>query len=52
MELNRHAKCDEELIRKHLSLIDMEELKIREKKIQEPEPPVKTNDPDLKVPPA
>jgi hypothetical protein len=30
----------------------MEELKIREKKIQEPEPPVKTNDPDLKVPPA
>lgn len=28
------------------SYIDMEELKIREKKIQEPEPPVKTNDPD------
>lgn len=36
MEMNRHAKFDEELIRKYLSLIDLEEFAIREKKIQEP----------------
>jgi monovalent cation/hydrogen antiporter len=36
IELNRHAKFDEELIRKYLSLIDLEEFKIREKNIQEP----------------
>jgi hypothetical protein len=52
IDMNRNAKFDEELIRKHLSFIDMEELKKREKNIQEPEPPVKTNDPDLKPPPA
>jgi CPA1 family monovalent cation:H+ antiporter len=34
--MNKHAKFDEELIRKYLSLIDLEEFKIREKNIQEP----------------
>jgi len=29
--MNRHAEFDEELIRKYLSLIDLEEFKIREK---------------------
>jgi monovalent cation/hydrogen antiporter len=33
-KMNRHADCDEELIRKYLALIDLEELKIREKLIQ------------------
>jgi monovalent cation/hydrogen antiporter len=47
-EMNRHARFDEELIRKYLSLIDLEEFKIREKKIQEPEPtpPVKSITPE------
>jgi CPA1 family monovalent cation:H+ antiporter len=30
-EMNRHADFDEDLIRKYLSLIDLEELKLREK---------------------
>jgi len=34
-EMNRHAEFDEELIRKYLSLIDLEEFKIREKIFQE-----------------
>jgi len=34
-EMNRHAEFDEELIRKYLSLIDVEEYKIREKILQE-----------------
>lgn len=46
MEMNRHAKFDEELIRKYLSLIDLEEFKIREKKIQEPEISAKSMDPE------
>jgi len=32
-EMNRRAEFDEELIRKYLSLIDLEEFKIREKQI-------------------
>ena len=34
-EMNRLAEFDEELIRKYLSLIDLEELKIRNKQLQE-----------------
>jgi Na+/H+ antiporter len=34
-EMNRRSEFDEELIRKYLSLIDMEEFKIREKQLQE-----------------
>ena len=34
-KMNRRAEFDEELIRKYLSLIDLEEFKIREKQIQE-----------------
>jgi monovalent cation/hydrogen antiporter len=34
-EVNRRSEFDEELIRKHLSLIDFEELKVRERMIQE-----------------
>src|SRR6267154_2561794 len=34
-EMNNHAEVDDELIRKYLSLIDLEELKIREKRLQE-----------------
>jgi CPA1 family monovalent cation:H+ antiporter len=34
-EMNRFAEFDEELIRKYLSLIDLEEFKIREKQLQE-----------------
>jgi monovalent cation/hydrogen antiporter len=34
-EMNRQADFDEELIRKYLSLIDLEELKLREKRLQE-----------------
>ena len=34
-KMNRHAEFDEELIRKYLSLIDLEEFKIREKQLQE-----------------
>ena len=34
-EMNRRAEFDEELIRKYLTLIDLEEFKIREKKVQE-----------------
>lgn len=34
-EMNHRAEFDEELIRKYLSLIDLEEMKIREKIIQE-----------------
>ena len=30
-EMNRRAEFDEEIIRKYLSLIDMEELEVREK---------------------
>ncbi|MBC3784166.1 Na+/H+ antiporter [Spirosoma utsteinense] len=37
-EINRQTDFDEDLIRKHLSLIDLEELKIREKLVQEDEP--------------
>ncbi len=33
--MNNHAEVDDELIRKYLSLIDLEELKIREKRLQE-----------------
>ena len=33
--MNRLAEFDEELIRKYLSLIDLEEFKIREKRLQE-----------------
>jgi len=32
-KINQHAEYDEELIRKHLVLIDMEEFKIREKQL-------------------
>ena len=35
IEMNRKDEFDEELIRKYLGLIDMEEFKIREKQIQE-----------------
>jgi monovalent cation/hydrogen antiporter len=35
-EMNRLEEFDEELIRKYLSLIDVEEFKIREKQIKEP----------------
>jgi CPA1 family monovalent cation:H+ antiporter len=35
--MNRLAEFDEELIRKYLSLIDVEEFKIREKQLQEPD---------------
>jgi len=34
-EMNRRAEFDEELIRKYLSLIDLEEFKIREKQLHE-----------------
>ena len=34
-EMNRRAEFDEELIRKYLSLIDLEEFKIREKVLRE-----------------
>lgn len=34
-EMNRFAEFDEELIRKYLSLIDLEEFKFREKQLQE-----------------
>jgi hypothetical protein len=34
-EMNRLAEFNEELIRKYLSLIDLEEFKIREKQLQE-----------------
>ncbi len=34
-EMNRRSEFDEELIRKYLSLIDLEEFKIREKKLDE-----------------
>jgi monovalent cation/hydrogen antiporter len=34
-EINRLAEFDEELIRKYLSLIDVEEYRIREKQLQE-----------------
>jgi len=37
-EMNNHAEVDDELIRKYLSLIDLEELKIREKRLQEIDP--------------
>ncbi|HMI67220.1 MAG TPA: Na+/H+ antiporter [Cyclobacteriaceae bacterium] len=37
-EMNSHAEVDEELIRKYLSLIDLEEFKIREKWLQEIDP--------------
>ena len=33
--MNRRAEFDEELIRKYLSLIDLEELKVREKILKE-----------------
>ncbi len=33
-EMNQNADCNEELIRKYLALIDLEEYKIREKQIQ------------------
>ena len=33
--MNRSAEFDEDLIRKYLSLIDLEEFKIREKQLQE-----------------
>jgi monovalent cation/hydrogen antiporter len=36
--MNRLAEFDEELIRKYLSLIDVEEFKFREKRIQEAAP--------------
>jgi monovalent cation/hydrogen antiporter len=35
-EMNRISEFDEELIRKYLSLIDIEEFKIREKQLQKP----------------
>jgi monovalent cation/hydrogen antiporter len=35
-EMNHRAEFDEDLIRKYLSLIDMEEFKLREKLIEEP----------------
>jgi monovalent cation/hydrogen antiporter len=34
-EMNRRAKFDEELIRKYLSLTDVEEFKVREQGLQE-----------------
>jgi CPA1 family monovalent cation:H+ antiporter len=37
-EMNRLAEFDEELIRKCLSLIDLEEFKIRERQLQEADP--------------
>ena len=36
-QMNHKAEFDEDLIRKYLALIDMEEFKIREKRIQDPE---------------
>ena len=36
-EMNRSAEFDEDLIRKYLSLIDVEEYKIREKQLHETE---------------
>jgi CPA1 family monovalent cation:H+ antiporter len=33
--MNRLAEFDEDLIRKYLSLIDLEEFKMREKQLQE-----------------
>ena len=35
-KMNRLSEFDEDLIRKYLSLIDIEEFKIREKQIEEP----------------
>jgi monovalent cation/hydrogen antiporter len=35
MEMNRRAEFDEELIRKYLALIDLEEIKLREKWFEE-----------------
>ena len=35
-KMNRSEEFDEELIRKYLSLIDLEEFKIREKTLREP----------------
>jgi Na+/H+ antiporter len=37
-EMNHHAEFDEELIRKYLSLIDLEELKLRESLLKEKNP--------------
>ncbi|QHT67655.1 Na+/H+ antiporter [Rhodocytophaga rosea] len=37
-QMNRHSEFDEELIRKYLSLIDIEEFKLREKLAHEVEP--------------
>ncbi len=37
-EMNHKSEFDEELIRKYLSLIDLEEFKIREKQLQENDP--------------
>jgi CPA1 family monovalent cation:H+ antiporter len=34
--INHRAEFDEDLIRKYLSLIDLEEYKLREKIVQEP----------------
>ena len=36
-QMNHKAEFDEDLIRKYLALIDLEEFKIREKRIQDPE---------------
>ena len=36
--MNRRAEFDEELIRKYLALLDLEEYKIREKQLQESAP--------------
>ena len=38
-QMNRLSEFDEDLIRKYLSLIDIEEFKIREKSIEETESP-------------
>jgi CPA1 family monovalent cation:H+ antiporter len=35
MAINHKTEFDEELIRKYLSLVDMEEFKIREKLVEE-----------------
>jgi monovalent cation/hydrogen antiporter len=35
--MNHRAEFDEELIRKYLALVDIEEFKIREKQLQEDE---------------
>ncbi|HEX2271244.1 MAG TPA: hypothetical protein VHH35_16985 [Pyrinomonadaceae bacterium] len=39
-EMNRAAELDEELIRKYLSLIDLEEYIIRERRVGEPDPEI------------